>query len=307
MKHYLLFILCFISFCFFGCEDEEDVLVVNEDQARVTLSFRLLTNPYSEDDIESYGTIRNANGYSMTDLIVMDFDKNTGELIQTHHQTSKSKNFGVVEFAMDKGSHVIKAIATRSKNISIAINDGRVWQHSTNLTIPFDGITPFYMMAENVSDTFAGECNVDVEEHGKQDVMVSMSRKVSMLGLVVYESAIQENFKYIEIEIECNNLFDISKMNPSGSFKEKKIYGKEIAIDEYGMFRMNTGLFMLENKRFNSYINVKDKDGNVVLRKKFSDYTLPGDCSMLGIHNWDDDMRIRVYGSIDEEDLASIQ
>lgn len=49
-----------------------------------------------------------ANGKTLTDLYILDYDKASGKLLQVLHQTSTATDFAEPDLTLDYGEHVLK-------------------------------------------------------------------------------------------------------------------------------------------------------------------------------------------------------
>lgn len=107
-----------------------------------------------------------ADGKSMTDLWVMDYDGD-GNLVQQMHQTADDAAFGSPSLSLSYGSHVIRFVASRGKNPQLS-----------------DGI----LMWESASDTFWAEYPVTVNAGTAAVHNVTLSRMSSRLGITINDA-----------------------------------------------------------------------------------------------------------------------
>ena len=64
-----------------------------------------------------------ADGKSMTDLWIVDYDTD-GNLLQQLHQSSEEDGFGSPQMSLAFGNHVLKFVASRGKNPQLSVSDG---------------------------------------------------------------------------------------------------------------------------------------------------------------------------------------
>ena len=96
-----------------------------------------------------------ANGKSMTDLFVLDYDQGTGQLLQVLHQTSDSEDFGAPVLTMGYGTHTVKVLATRSEVSALVDINGDNWITTPGTAQPVEvGDVPSGWSSNKTSDTF---------------------------------------------------------------------------------------------------------------------------------------------------------
>lgn len=123
-----------------------------------------------------------ANGKSITDLYIMDYDKTTGALLQVLHQTSEASDFAEPDLTLDYGEHTLRIIATRSDAPRLLTADGTAWSITANtMTATTGSDTPTLLTADKTSDTFAAEVDVTVKTGTAQSIGVTLERNVARL------------------------------------------------------------------------------------------------------------------------------
>ena len=122
-----------------------------------------------------------ANGKSITDLYILDYDKTTGALLQVLHQTSTATDFAEPDLTLDYGEHILRLIATRSDAPRLTTDDGTAWSITANTMTAITGEAPTLLTAGKTSDTFAAEVDVSVRTGAAQSVSVTLERNVARL------------------------------------------------------------------------------------------------------------------------------
>ncbi len=123
-----------------------------------------------------------ANGKTITDLYIMDYDKTTGALLQVLHQTSTASDFAEPDLTLDYGEHTLRMIATRSDAPRLLTADGTAWGITANTMAATTGSDlPTLLTADKTSDTFAAEVDVTVKTGTAQSVSVTLERNVARL------------------------------------------------------------------------------------------------------------------------------
>ena len=123
-----------------------------------------------------------ANGKTITDLYIMDYDKTTGALLQVLHQTSEASDFAEPDLTLDYGEHTLRIIATRSDAPRLLTADGTAWSITPNtMTATTGSDIPTQLTADKTSDTFAAEVDVTVKTGTAQSIGVTLERNVARL------------------------------------------------------------------------------------------------------------------------------
>ena len=124
-----------------------------------------------------------ANGKQLTDLYVMDYDKNTGKLLQVLHQTSMAADFAEPDLTLDYGEHVLKVVATRSQEPTLWDAGNNTWQVNPNILTPITSTHPVMLTSSKTSDTFGSEKEVSVGIGTATTVSIALDRLVAKLVL----------------------------------------------------------------------------------------------------------------------------
>ena len=124
-----------------------------------------------------------ANGKQLTDLYVMDYDKNTGKLLQVLHQTSTAADFAEPDLTLDYGEHVLKVVATRSQEPTLWDAGNNTWQVNPNILTPITSTHPVMLTSSKTSDTFGAEKEVSVGIGTATTVSIALDRLVAKLVL----------------------------------------------------------------------------------------------------------------------------
>ena len=126
-----------------------------------------------------------ANGKSMTDLYVLDYDQGTGQLLQVLHQTADSEDFGMPVLTMGYGAHMVKVLATRSEGSTLVDTNGDTWITTPGMAQPVEaGDIPYGWTSNKTSDTFFAAKNIKVAA-STSGAAVELDRGVAKLSLVV--------------------------------------------------------------------------------------------------------------------------
>lgn len=124
-----------------------------------------------------------ANGTALTDLYILDYDKNTGTLLQVLHQTSDAADFAEPNITLDYGEHTLKVFATRSLAPTLLAADGTTWTSTANTLTAVSGNIPTTLASSKTSDTFGACQNVSVTVGTASTVSVTLERLVAKLVL----------------------------------------------------------------------------------------------------------------------------
>lgn len=126
-----------------------------------------------------------ANGKSMTDLYVMDYDQGTGQLLQVLHQTADSEDFGMPVLTMGYGTHTVKVLATRSEGSTLVDTNGDTWITTPGMAQPVEADdVPSGWSSNKTSDTFCAAKNIQVAS-STSGAAVDLDRGVAKLSLIV--------------------------------------------------------------------------------------------------------------------------
>lgn len=121
-----------------------------------------------------------AEGKTLTDLYIFDYDKETGTLLQVLHQTSDAEDFAEPDLTLDYGEHTLKVIATRSISPTLQDGEGADWAVSDNVLTAVGSTQPAVLTSTKTSDTFGAVQDITVGV-GKQSASIALDRIVAQL------------------------------------------------------------------------------------------------------------------------------
>ena len=121
-----------------------------------------------------------AEGKTLTDLFIFDYDKETGTLLQVLHQTSTDEDFAEPDLTLDYGEHTLKVIATRSVSPTLLDAGGTDWAVSDNVLTAVGESIPTVLTSAKTSDTFGAVQDITVGT-GKQSASIALNRIVAQL------------------------------------------------------------------------------------------------------------------------------
>lgn len=122
-----------------------------------------------------------ANGKTLTDLYILDYDKATGKLLQVLHQTSTASDFAEPDLTLDYGEHVLKVVATRSQEPTLWDAQKMTWTVEPNILTPVTATQPVMLTSTKTSDTFGAEKEVSVGIGTAATVSINLDRLVAKL------------------------------------------------------------------------------------------------------------------------------
>lgn len=122
-----------------------------------------------------------ANGKALTDLYILDYDKETGKLLQVLHQTSTASDFAEPDLTLDYGEHVLKVVATRSQEPTLWDAQKMTWTVEPNILTPVTATQPVMLTSTKTSDTFGAEKEVSVGIGTAATVSITLDRLVAKL------------------------------------------------------------------------------------------------------------------------------
>lgn len=123
-----------------------------------------------------------ANSKALTDLYILDYDKETGKLLQVLHQTSTATDFAEPDLTLDYGEHTLKVVATRSQEPTLWDAGHITWPIEPNILTPVTATQPVMLTATKMSDTFGAEKDVSVGA-GTETVNIALDRLVAKLSV----------------------------------------------------------------------------------------------------------------------------
>lgn len=122
-----------------------------------------------------------ANGATITDLYILDYDKATGKLLQVLHQTNDAEDFAEPDLTLDYGEHVLKVIATRSTTPWLIDTTNSTWNVASNVLAPVTDSQPVALTSAKTSDTFGAQKEVTVGIGTANTVAVMLDRLTARL------------------------------------------------------------------------------------------------------------------------------
>ena len=142
-----------------SCSSDNETLVENAQpgkaHVRVVCGMGVSVSPMTRAALS-------ANGKQLTDLYIMDYDKETGKLLQVLHQTSTAPDFAEPDLTLDYGEHVLKVVATRSQEPTLWDAQKTTWTVEPNILTPVTATQPVMLTSAKTSDTFGAEKEVSV-------------------------------------------------------------------------------------------------------------------------------------------------
>ena len=123
-----------------------------------------------------------ANGAELTDLFILDYEKESGKLLQVLHQTSTAPDFAEPDLTLDYGEHTLKVIATRSTSPTLLDATATPWDVPDNVLTPVSGAaTPTLLSSAKTSDTFGAQRDIVVGAGEAQTVEITLDRLVARM------------------------------------------------------------------------------------------------------------------------------
>lgn len=123
-----------------------------------------------------------ANGTELTDLFILDYEKESGKLLQVLHQTSTAPDFAEPDLTLDYGEHTMKVIATRSTSPTLLDATAAPWEVPANVLTPVSGAAiPTLLSSAKTSDTFGAQRDIVVGVCEAQTVEITLGRLVARM------------------------------------------------------------------------------------------------------------------------------
>lgn len=146
------------------------------DDVSVSQSARQLAYPITRAELS-------ANGKTLTDLYIFDYDKASGKLLQVLHQTADAEDFAEPSLSLDYGEHTLKVIATRSESPTLQTADGSLWSIADNtaFAVPANGTLPAVLTSSKNSDSFGAVQDVSISVGQNQSINIQLERIVAKL------------------------------------------------------------------------------------------------------------------------------
>lgn len=121
-----------------------------------------------------------ANGTELTDLYILDYERESGKLLQVLHQTSTAPDFAEPDLTLDYGEHTLKVIATRSTSPTLLDATAATWEVPDNVLTPVAGVAfPTLLSSAKTSDTFGAQRDIVVSVCEAQTVEITLARLVA--------------------------------------------------------------------------------------------------------------------------------
>lgn len=123
-----------------------------------------------------------ANGAELTDLFILDYEKESGKLLQVLHQTSTTPDFSEPDLTLEYGEHTLKVIATRSTSPTLLDATAAPWEVPDNVLTPVSGeAIPALLSSDKTSDTFGAQRDIVVGVGEAQTVEITLDRLVARM------------------------------------------------------------------------------------------------------------------------------
>ena len=123
-----------------------------------------------------------ANDTELTDLYILDYEKESGKLLQVLHQTSTAPDFAEPDLTLDYGEHTLKVIATRSTSPTLLDATTAPWGVPANVLTPVSGTaTPTLLASAKTSDTFGAQRDISVCVGEAKTVEIALARLVARM------------------------------------------------------------------------------------------------------------------------------
>lgn len=211
-----------------------------------------------------------ANGKQLTDLYILDYDKETGKLLQVLHQTSTAVDFAEPDLTLDYGEHVLKVVATRSQEPTLWDAQKISWQVKPNVLTPIKATQPVMLTSDKTSDTFGAEKEVSVGIGKATTVSIALDRLVAKL-VVSSTDIFPEDATTVTVDIQEHRTLSWATMDVIEAVKNQR-------MTDVMSLRGTTGTVF-------SYFVLAPKDGyttdvtlttNRAEGKPYSTITVPG-------------------------------
>ena len=141
-----------------------------------------------------------ADSRALTDLYVLDYDKQTGTLLQVLHQQSTDPKFAEPSLTLAYGQHTIRFVATRSTGSMLTTADGTEFVTTPGTVQAIGASVPTLYTASKISDTFAAEVDVTAGAGSAGSATVTLNRAASRLSIQV-KDVVPTGAKWVSIDI----------------------------------------------------------------------------------------------------------
>lgn len=167
-----------------------------------------------------------AEGKTLTDLYIFDYDKETGTLLQVLHQTSDAEDFAEPDLTLDYGEHTLKVIATRSVSPTLQDGEGADWAVSDNVLTAVGSSQPAVLTSTKTSDTFGAVQDITVGV-GKQSASIALDRIVAQL-VVAPSDVYPDDAGDITTSLDEYKSFSWSTFDVIESVKNQRVYDASV-------------------------------------------------------------------------------
>ena len=163
-----------------------------------------------------------ANGKALTDLYILDYDKETGKLLQVLHQTSTAADFAEPDLTLDYGEHVLKVVATRSQEPTLWDAQKMTWTVEPNILTPVTATQPVMLTSAKTSDTFGAEKEVSVGIGTATTVSIALDRLVAKL-VVNSTDVFPDDATTIALELQEHRTLSWTTMDVVDAVKNQRV------------------------------------------------------------------------------------
>lgn len=167
-----------------------------------------------------------AEGKTLTDLFIFDYDKETGTLLQVLHQTSDAEDFAEPDLTLDYGEHTLKVIATRSTSPTLLDGEGADWTVSDNVLTAVGESLPAVLTSAKTSDTFGAVQDITVGV-GKQSASIALDRIVAQL-VVAPTDVYPDDAGDITTSLDEYKSFSWSTFDVTEAVKNQRVYDASV-------------------------------------------------------------------------------
>ena len=167
-----------------------------------------------------------AEGKTLTDLFIFDYDKETGTLLQVLHQTSDAEDFSEPDLTLDYGEHTLKVIATRSVSPTLLDAGGADWTVSDNVLTAVGESLPAVLTSAKTSDTFGAVQDIKVGT-GKQSASIALNRIVAQL-VVAPTDVYPDDAGDITTSLDEYKAFSWQTFDVTEAVKNQRVYDASV-------------------------------------------------------------------------------
>lgn len=163
-----------------------------------------------------------ANGKQLTDLYILDYDKESGKLLQVLHQTSTAADFAEPDLTLDYGEHVLKVVATRSTEPTLWNAQKISWQVEPNILTPITATQPVILTSTKTSDTFGAEKEVSVGIGKTTTVSIALDRLVAKI-VVASTDMFPEDATTVTLDLQEHRALSWTTMDVIEAEKNQRV------------------------------------------------------------------------------------